>query len=1047
MQDFNARLKKLLNGTIWKSLQETQDSSLSEELSAALDELIILAESEHEALESLERQFAIFVKLAEMCPSFLWIADSEGSMEYVNERWMEFTGATPQQSMGLGWLNFVDEKDRKDVLFKWRESVRRTITFEMEFRITSGFDRKPKWYLVRALPLTDEKGEPVKWFGSCTEINEQKTLKEELALRVNDLSKLIMENELSRLKLTESEAMFRIVCETSPHLIITTDASGQVEYFNQQWYNYTGLARIKPPVSPEDTSDNNNECDNWLSSVHPDQRARLSEKWREARQKQAPLEDEVRLRRADGAYLWHLLRSLPLADDAGKPLRWCISCTDIEAHHSLMKALSEAKENAEEASRFKSAFVANISHELRTPLNGVLGMSQLLSTLSLPEQAQDYLHVIEEAGQSLLAVINDVLDFSKIEAGRLEVASEELSVSGLIDSSMNILATQAKVKDLFFISFTDPRIPELVKGDGPRVRQVLLNLLSNAIKFTEIGGVFLSATLVSRATDESVVKFSILDSGIGVSPDLQQKLFEPFIQADHSISRKYGGTGLGLSISRSLVELLGGELLLQSEPGNGAEFSFTLKFKNVSNQLPISQIDALTRPVISNKNVFITGRSKHMMDRLYDCLSMTGLKVECVTTLQQWSNLLNSHHYENSENYHVSLGKPPKRWMQSTIRESQFKFKRRVIIADPMAKSEVEEELQKNEIILNAPVKISQVLMAMDGIKPQGISGNQMVLDEGEQNLKNSSGRRNYTRTRGFTRENINNGDGPLKRPFKALIADDNAINLRVSKLLLTQFGLEADVAVSGFEALEKCNSEDYDIIFLDCQMPQMDGFDTCRRIRINQAKQGKWAPIIAVTANSFSVVKENYSRSGMDDFLPKPILSENLLNILSKWLDTEENVGAMMRQPHYLNTTQAKTASQSIMSISIDENETTEAEGLGQLSTDLLLSRFGTEHVQLLEMFYHSAKESVSKLSQHLHERDYIAVMKQAHAFKGACGTICATNCESLLKALEKEAKAASYERTASCLGQLSEKIDHLLIEIEVYLKSKGNFKSSKSV
>ncbi len=1045
MQDFNARLKKLLDGSIWKSLQENQDSALSEELSAALDELIILAESEHEALESLERQFAIFVKLAEMCPSFLWIADSEGSMEYVNERWMEFTGATPQQSLGLGWLNFIDERDRKDVLFKWRESVRRTITFEMEFRITSGFDRKPKWYLVRALPLTDEKGEPVKWFGSCTEINEQKTLKEELALRVNDLSKLIMENELSRLKLTESEAMFRIVCETSPHLIITTDARGQVEYFNQQWYNYTGLARIKPPVSGEETLDGN-ECDNWLSSVHPDQRARLSEKWREARQKQAPLEDEVRLRRADGVYLWHLLRSLPLADDAGKPLRWCISCTDIEAHHSLMKALSEAKENAEEASRFKSAFVANISHELRTPLNGVLGMSQLLSTLTLPEQAQDYLHVIEEAGQSLLAVINDVLDFSKIEAGRLEVASEDLSVSGLIDSSMNILATQAKVKDLFFISFTDPRIPDLVKGDGPRVRQVLLNLLSNAIKFTEIGGVFLSATLVSREPEQCTVKFSILDSGIGVSPDLQQKLFEPFIQADHSISRKYGGTGLGLSISRSLVELLGGALLLQSEPGNGAEFSFTLTFKNAANQLPITQIEALTRPVIGNKNVFITGRSKHMMDRLYECLSMTGLQVSCVTTLQQWSNLLTSHQYESSENYHVSLGKPPKRWMQSNTRESQIKIKRRVIIADPLAKSEGEAGLQKNEIILNAPVKISQVLMAMDGIKSQGISGNQVALDEGEQSLKTSSSRRNYTRTRGFTRETASNGDGPLKRPFKALIADDNAINLRVSKLLLTQFGLEADVAVSGFEALEKSTSQDYDIIFLDCQMPQMDGFDTCRRIRINQAKQGKWAPIIAVTANSFSVVKENYSRSGMDDFLPKPILSDNLLNILSKWLDTEENVGAMMRQPHNLNTTQTRAGLLSITSISIDDNETTEGEGLGQLSTDLLLSRFGTEHVQLLEMFYHSARESVSKLSQHLQDRDYIAVMKQAHAFKGACGTICATSCEGILKSLEKEAKVACYERTATCLGQLKDKVDELLIEIEIYLKTKGNFKSTKS-
>lgn len=1039
MLDFNARLKRLLDGTIWKSLQASQDQALSEELSSALDELIILAESEHEALESLERQFAIFVKLAEMCPSFLWIADADGSMEYVNERWMEFTGASSEQSMGLGWLNFIDERDRREVLLSWRESVSKTITFEMEFRIVSGLEQKTKWYLARAVPLTDDHGEAVKWFGSCTEINVQKTLKEELSLRVKDLSKLIVENESSRLKLAESETMFRVVCETSPHLIITTGKDGIVDYFNQQWFKYTGEELSK--------------SQSWLDFVHADDRQPLIQKWEEAIKSHAKLEDEVRLKRRDNTYLWHLVRGLPLDDESGKPRRWCISCTDVEAHHSLMRALSKAKESAEETSRFKSSFVANISHELRTPLNGVLGMTQLLRTLDLPEPAADYLNVIEEAGQSLLSVINDVLDFSKIEAGRLELAREDFSVSSLLDGSMNILATQAEFKDLFFISFVDPRIPETVQGDAHRIKQVLLNLLSNAIKFTEIGGVFLSAVLIGRTQDESTIRFSIMDSGIGVSAELQHKLFEPFVQADLSVSRKYGGTGLGLSISQSLVELLGGRLTLVSEPGNGSEFSFTLTFQNAVAQTHIDPSDVMERR-FDNRQIIITGRSRHMMERLCQCLSMTGHSIEPVTSLESWCRTVQEKSQSDGEYYLISLGKPPKRWLQNVSLENQKIFKRRIVIADPLTRSGSEEipAHDVEEMRLSCPVKVSQILAALDGIKTQNISGSQPQINDSSGSIpltpeqsnsqRNSLGKRNYAKSREFSRtmsSNLTHSDD--RKPFRALVADDNAINLRVSKLLLSQFGLEADVAASGFEALEKARLNDYDIIFLDCQMPQMDGFDTCRRIKINQGKQGKWAPVIAVTANSFSVVKESYSRSGMDDFLPKPILSENLFNILAKWLDSDDNSRTIMRQTHRKQNQAERLTAISIPPFeSLEDMETTEAEGNSQLRPDLLLSRFGTEHVQLLELFQHSAPENLSQLRQSLDKRDLEDVMKRAHGFKGVCGTICATACEIVLKRLEKEAKSNDYDKVEASITELNENLQGLLMEIHNYLKSKQN-------
>ena len=1036
MIDFNARLKKLLNGAIWKTLESCQNPELNQELSTALDELIILAESEHEALLKLEQQFALFIKLAEMCPSFLWIADSDGMLEYASERWMEFSGATEEQTLGTGWMDFIDERDREKALAEWKSALQNTRTFELITRFKSGLDGSSRWFLARGVPLTDEKGGTIKWFGSTTDIHTQKTLKEELATKVEDLSRLIEEYNQSQEKLVESENLFQVVCETSSHLIITSDEDGAVEYCNQRWKDYVGLS----------LRDGTGKAKSWLKIIHSDDRLKFDQQWQKARERDMPLEVEVRLKDKDGNYLWHLLCGMPIKCHTGK--RWCITCTDVEAHYDLLSSLSRAKEAAEEASKLKSSFVANISHELRTPLNGVLGMTQLLRTLTLPEPADDYLNVIEEAGQSLLTVINDVLDFSKMEAGKMELVEEDVSLAATIDSATNILATQAEFKELFFLSYVDKRIPEILKGDGQRVKQVLLNLLSNAIKFTEIGGVFVSVTLVGRSQDESTVRFSILDSGIGVPPELQQELFKPFIQADLSIGRKYGGTGLGLSISKNLVELLGGKLTVLSELGNGSEFSFTLKLKNHKKETPIDPSDPAEIP-FNRRRIIVTGRSKHMIDRLAKCLSMTGHKVEAITSLSDWCDLMKEIELgaDGYETYHISLGKAPKRWMKNTSEKALKRIRRQVIIQDPLTRQEDEEALRNASVIkLNCPVKVWQILQALDGIKSQSISGGQQVVPL----QPASQSQRNYTRSREFSKAG-SESDENLERPkkaFKALIADDNPINLRVSRLLLSQFGLEVDAAVSGFEALEKAKINDYDIIFLDCQMPQMDGFETCKRIKLNQAKQGKWAPVIAVTANSFSVVKESYSRSGMDDFLPKPILSENLLNLLSKWLDTEDNNRSILRQPHYNHKNQTRNSGNRIMAITSFEQETTEADynnnNHKQLRPDLLLSRYGTEYAQLLKMFQESAREHIESMTLSLKAGQLEETAKQAHGFKGVCGTICSAPLEALSKRLEMECKSKQTAAAENTLTELNEQLQIMLTEISEHLLKQNNQNSN---
>lgn len=384
--------------------------------------------------------------------------------------------------------------------------------------------------------------------------------------------------------------------------------------------------------------------------------------------------------------------------------------------------------------------------------------------------------------------------------------------------------------------------------------------------------------------------------------------------------------------------------------------------------------------------------------------------------------------------------------MKNTSEAALKRIRRQVIIQDPLARQEDEEALRNSNIIkLNCPVKVLQILQALDGIKSQSISRGLQVVPLQPANQS----QRNYTRSREFSKAG-SDSDEKLARPkkaFKALIADDNPINLRVSRLLLSQFGLEADAVVSGFEALEKAKINDYDIIFLDCQMPQMDGFETCKRIKLNQAKRGKWAPVIAVTANSFSVVKESYSCSGMDDFLPKPILSENLLNLLSKWLDTEDNNRSILRQPHYNHKSQTRNSGNRIMAITAFEQETTKADynnNHRQLRPDLLLSRYGTEYAQLLKMFQESAREHTESMALSLKEGRLEETAKQAHGFKGVCGTICSAPLEALSKRLEMECKSNETDAAGNTLQELNEQLQIMLTEISEHLLKQNNQNSN---
>ena len=409
-------------------------------------------------------------------------------------------------------------------------------------RIRHAVSGEIRWLYVDApAPRVDAEGS-ARWRGYLQDITDQKRLEEEQR---------------------DSQQRYRALVSATASLVWETTADGEVEDL-PEWRAYTGL-------SVEEV-----RGWGWLNAVHPDDRARTGEVWQKAIDSIGLYETEYRIRRKDGAYHWHLARGIPILDANGSIRMWVGSCLDIDARRRAEEELQAAKEVAEEATAMKSMFLANMSHEIRTPMNAVIGMAYLALKTPLSEKQRDYVNKIHNAGTSLLGVINDILDFSKIEAGRLDIETVDFRLDDVIASVTSITAQKAQDKGLEFLAEVASSVPQNLVGDPLRLGQVIANLINNAIKFTEHGEVYLKAELLEQVGERARLRFSVKDTGIGMTPEQEARLFQPFSQADASTTRKHGGTGLGLTISKRLVELMGGEIWLESEPGVGSTFRFTV---------------------------------------------------------------------------------------------------------------------------------------------------------------------------------------------------------------------------------------------------------------------------------------------------------------------------------------------------------------------------------------------------------------------------------------------------------------------------------------
>ena len=574
-----------------------------------------------------------------------------------------------------------------------------------------------------------------------------------------------------------------------------------------------------------------------------------------------PDEREWTYVRKDGSVFPVMLSITALFDASGEPFGYLGVAEDITVRKEVERKLREAKDLAEASNRAKSEFLATMSHELRTPMNGVLGMTELLLQTSLNSRQREFAEATAQSANALLHVIDDILDFSKIEAGKLTIVHQEFTLRSVVDAVLEIAALREPGKSISLAAIVHRDVPHRLTGDPLRLRQVLLNLVGNGIKFTNRGEVVVRVRPVGTQEGKLCLRLEVTDTGIGLTGEQMERLFKPFVQADTSASRRFSGTGLGLAISRRLVELMGGQIGVVSEPGKGSTFWCELPFN-----VPSQPVLALSHPGLIFARVVAGAAQASVREALVEQLRSWGVACTTAGTVAELTTLIREA-VAAGENRPVVI-------CDDELLESGGPALRRelevwrgkvhgVLLSSPvLAVARPEQDFDWFGSVLLKPVKQSQLFDELVGvIEGQPSSAGLPETD--------------------FFKRGVRNVERVTLGHLRVLLAEDHPINRKLCQMMLEGLGVRPDVAVNGLEAVRYCQEREYDIVLMDCNMPELDGYGATAAIRKLEANRSRRTRIVALTANALIGERERCLEAGMDDYLTKPFTARQLAETL----------------------------------------------------------------------------------------------------------------------------------------------------------------------
>ncbi|HIJ95196.1 MAG TPA: response regulator [Desulfuromonadales bacterium] len=669
----------------------------------------------------------------------------------------------------------------------------------------------------------------------------------------------------------ELRKFYRIV-DQSPVTIVITDIHGIIEFVNPMFVKLTGYSTEEavgknPRILQSGQTPPEVYEDLWLTITR-------GETW----------EGDFHNMSKDGRMFWEHATISALRDNSGAITHYLAVKENITEKRSILEQLTIAKEQAEGASIAKSQFLATMSHEIRTPMNGVIGMTGLLLETDLDDEQREYADIVRKSGENLLTQINEILDFSKIEAGKMELELIDFDLRVTLEDTAELLAFRADEAGLELICRIDPAVPSYLKGDPGRLRQIITNLIGNAIKFTKNGEVVISASLKNDQGGFVTILFEIHDTGIGIPASRCAAVFEPFTQADGSTTRKYGGTGLGLSICKQLSHLMGGEIGVTSQEGSGSTFWFTCRFEKQALTEVQAHSDSAPHPHahvdLGAVKILVVDDNATNRKLITTLLDQWGCSYEVASDGRQALQLMLAA-AQAGDPFRIALLDQEMPGMDGSELGRRVRADRQlaatllVMITSLARRGDVTVLKQIGFVgYLPKPVRQLQLHDCLKLVLAQDLETKSSSTQPKEQDI--------------VTRHTIAKA---AARKIRILLAEDNAINQKVAQHMLKTLGYKADIVADGREAVRALELINYDLVLMDCQMPELDGFEATAIIRDKQSRVFNHdVPIIALTANALQEDRERCLKGGMNDYLSKPVKKDELAEMLEKWSEKSES-------------------------------------------------------------------------------------------------------------------------------------------------------------